>query len=282
MDEALASITNTEYQEMDPRADPERAQELLDKATGKDEAPIIAPRPPVDEFELTAGWLDRDGVLHKRVRVRELNGEDEEELARPYQRTIAKYVDTIINRCVVDMAGTTPTPSLTGDLLLGDRDAIVLQVRALTFGNTVEMPLQCPHCQFEFRINLDIEKDIPVKELPGRPEDRQRNVELPSGKTALVNLMTGHVQLAAYDAPAQETNQAERESIILRECVYSIGGVPITSIDQVRKLGVGDRRALIRFLDENTCGPQWQGVTQECPDCRASFPIPLSLVALFW
>lgn len=282
VDSALAGIATTQYTEMDPRADPERANELLNKATGQDEAPIIAPRPPVDEFELTAGWLDRDGVLHKRVRVRELTGEDEEELARPYQRTVAKYIDTIISRCVVDMAGTKPTPELLGGLLLGDRDAIVLQVRVLTFGNNVEMPVPCPHCEHEFRINLDIQGDISVKELPGDPTDRQRKVELPSGGTALVNLMTGFAQLAAYDAPPQETNQAERDTIIMHSCVYSINGEPVTTMNQIRKLGAGDRRAIIRFLDENTCGPQWQGVMQECPNCQASFPITLSLVALFW
>jgi len=244
------------------------------------ESPIIAPRPPVDELELPCGWFDRDGKLNKKLRIREMNGADEEELAKPYQRSVVAFIDTIVKRCVVDMAGFPPDPRKLDELLIGDRDAIVIGVRVLTFGPTMDVPVRCPNCEHLFTVELDLTKDIKTQVLPGDAKQRTRDVKLPRGEIAKVNLMNGATQKAAYDT-TEDINDSERTSIMLKECVYSIDGQEIMSIEQIRKLGSGSRRALVKFLEENTCGPRWTEVAQECPNCQATNPLTLSLVALF-
>lgn len=267
---------------VDPRINPEEANRLGDLAMGKrDDTPLVAPRPPNDELELPCGWLDREGNLHKTIRIREMNGSDEEELAKPYQRTVARFIDTIVNRCVVDMGGT-PEKRQLDQLLLGDRDAIVLGVRALTYGNLIDIPVVCPNCRHDFTVELNLASDIAVKELPGDPKQRQREVKLTRGGVAVVNLMTGESQLHAYDGPDVD-NQSDAESIslILRECVFSIRDEPITTLKQCQDMPSQTRRDIITFLNQNTCGPKWQEVQQECPECLVNNPLPLNLPGLF-
>lgn len=268
------------YKAVDPYTDPTGAQALANQAMGKvPDAIILPPRPPVDEIELSGGWIDRAGNLHKKVRIREMNGTDEEELAKPYQRTSVGFSDTIVKRCTVSIDGNTPEPRHLDQLLIGDRDAIVIGVRILTFGPTIEVPVTCRWCAHQFDILLDLEKDITTKELPGDPKQRTRELILPRGEIAKVNLMDGAAQMAAYGGG--DMNDAERTSVMLKECVYSINDDMVTSIEQIKRLGSGTRRALITFIEENSCGPQWMGVKQECPNCQKSEDLPLSLVALF-
>jgi hypothetical protein len=170
-------------------------------------------------------------------------------------------------------------------MLIGDRDAIVIGVRILTFGSHMHVPVICPTCRYDFTIDLDLESDIDTKELPdnkgGDPRSRVREFTLPRGQVVKVNLIDGAAQLAAYGDIGEELNNRERESLLIRECVYSINDEPVSSLAEIKKLSANDRREILKFLDENACGPQWGRVEQECPNCQAKFDLPLSLVALF-
>lgn len=266
---------------VDPQANPALAQTLANQAMAPEpEAPLIPPRPPKDVFELPAGWVDNTGTLHKDVRVREMNGYDEEELARPSIKSVIDFIDLIIKRCTVDIGGERPEARIMDDLLIGDRDAVLIAVRVATFGNEFSMPVVCREvdCGEQYEVKVDIAKDIDVKELPGDPTQRMRPCILADGREVQVRLMTGAAQRAAY---GNDFNDAQQASIMLLECIYSIGGEPVHSIDQIKKLGTNERRQIIKFLDENTCGPQWQGVMHPCPNCQVEAALPINLVALF-
>lgn len=272
---------------MDPLQNPGAAQAMANEMMGKgdENKPIAINRPPVDTIELPGGWIDRTGTLHKTARIRELNGADEEELARPYQKTAAQFVDTVVSRCTVDIGGQKVGNNELRQMLIGDRDAILIGVRILTFGSHMHVPVQCPTCRHEFTIDLDLESDIDTKELPdnegGDPRSRTRELTLPRGQIVKVNLIDGAAQLAAYGDLGEELNRVERESLLLRECVYSINDEPVSNLAEIKKLSANDRREILKFLNENACGPQWGRVEQECPNCQAKFDLPLSLVALF-
>lgn len=288
-----------EYEEIDPRTDPVRAATLSARVMAGEDlvspgtaAPPVVEEPPDDVVTLPGGMVDRQGNLHTTIRVRELNGEDEEELARPSsRRSDAHLVDAVVRRCVthvgqLEVGKGLPAAEL-GKMLVGDRDMAILGVRRVTYGTTFEIPLTCNVCRHDFTVLYDLDKDVPVRQLPGDRGRVQRECELPSrGRRpkgrALVRLVDGDAQLAVLDADVrQDMNGAEMNSVLLKELVDEYRGSPVYGIDEVRRWPAVDRAAILKFLADNTCGPRYEEVTQDCPNCRNRFPLVISPGILF-
>lgn len=289
---------------IDPAADPARAAAISARVmAGEDPiepdagaTPPLIEEPPDDVVTLPGGFVDRKGVLHRTLRVRELTGEDEEELARPSaRRSTAHLIDALVSRCVthvghLEVGKELPVADL-GKLLVGDRDFAALAVRRVTYGNELEIPLGCPVCQNEFVVGYDLIVDVPVKELPGDRSKVQRECALPAGGSkdnrrpkgkALVRLVDGDAQLAVLNADTrQDMSDKEMNTLILRECVDVYRDAPVYSVDEVRAWPALDRRTIIKFLQDNVCGPRYEEVSQDCPKCRNSFPLVISPEILF-
>jgi hypothetical protein len=118
-------------------------------------------RPDEGLFVLPGGYLDERGELHREVRLAALTGHDEESLAHATPGTAAATaVTALLARCVARVGSTERVDTaLVRDLLICDRDYLVLRLRSLAFGPRIDAVLSCsnPECgeRMDVRFSLD-------------------------------------------------------------------------------------------------------------------------------
>jgi hypothetical protein len=181
-----------------PAGTNEAVAALLEEAD-KVPQPVI-PLPPSDMIELPGG-LVHHGEVYKSVRVQELKGIHEEALARAFQPAAgsvevnwAGFLTTLLECGVVQFGELEEkyTRELLKDVLLGDRDALILGIRAATYGDEIDLKgWQCPECRGISDLTLSLSKDIEVVQMRDPREDSVFSVSLRRGRSALVRLSTG-------------------------------------------------------------------------------------------
>ncbi len=107
--------------------------------------------------ELPGGLL-KNGARIQDVELRPLNGEDEVFLFETGESlTPAARVTALLARCIVrlgsDLAVTQET---VRSLTIGDREALLLHLRLLTFGDRMPCVLTCPAKGCHEKMNLDL------------------------------------------------------------------------------------------------------------------------------
>jgi hypothetical protein len=118
-------------------------------------------RPDEGLFVLPGGYLDERGELHREVRLAPLTGHDEESLAHAAPGTsAAAAVTALLARCVARVGSIERVDTaLVRDLLVCDRDYLVLRLRSLAFGPRIDAVLDCsnPECveRMDVRFSLD-------------------------------------------------------------------------------------------------------------------------------
>ncbi len=253
-----------------------------DSPSMEDSAPAAVPpsaEPPMDNVvELPAGYLDLlSDEVTSTAEVRELNGADEEALAKAAGGNFAKILDVVLQRGVVSICDQ-PAKPLLDQLLSGDRDALLLAVRNVTYGPELEFGAVCPSCETRQQVTLDLTEDVPMRRLEN-PKERTFEVELRRGR-ALVSLPNGATQRDLFKADTKTT--AELNTVLLAACVVEINGQPVLGPSQVREgLGVRDRETLLKAISERVPGPRLMEVSKPCRSCGESMPLPLTLADLF-
>lgn len=237
-------------------------------------APTIDP-PAEGEVILPGGLVDEDGTVFKSAQVRELNGEDEEALARA-QGDVRRI--RVLMGAVESIGGKPVTKDKALNLLIGDREALILGIRIATFGKDIVFEnYVCPGCGESLDVTVDL-STLDMKTLEN-PEKREFEVALRKG-VALVRLPTGADQEAVLGAP--NATSAEENTVMLSRCVISIDGKKIgNSKDAVKKLGVKDRQTLLAFLAETQPGPRYDEVKSKHETCDTEFPVYLAVDDMF-
>jgi hypothetical protein len=271
-------------------ANPAAAQAALDSVKDAAKSPLpVAEFPPDDLVTLPAGYI-HDGDLLRRVVVRELTGEDEEALARAIQNPNPyHFLDTLLE-CGVDHIGNlshAASVALLPDLLVGDRDEIILGIRRVTYGDTVEVfNWQCPMCgrrieKIEFALSEDVER-ITMKD----PATEARfTVKLRNGANAVVNLATGRVLTATYEM--EELTTPQRNDVMLSKTIETwtdskgninlIPGFP----SMVRKMSTVARQTILRELSKRQPGPRYNEIKFKHEECGSEVALALGIADLF-
>src|SRR5579862_3101343 len=197
---------------INPVDNPEQSKAMIEKLLNETAA---APAPEVkfpegDIVTLPGGLAKKDGVI-KTVEVRELTGEDEESLAKASQSANPfTFLDRLL-RCGVTRIGDTKDEKLLGQMLIGDREAIILGIRRATYGDEIKVSeWECPNCNNKAELVFSID-DIPSAKLDD-PSDAEFTVPMRKGGSAKVRLATGEDQLAVFDKP--DLTQAQRETVL--------------------------------------------------------------------
>ena len=177
----------------------------------------------IAEVALPRG-LWHDGRLHRHARLRPLTGEDEAWLSDVANALVpAEKVTALLARCLVQLgpAGEV-SPESVRPLIVGDREALLLRLRALTLGDHISCSLRCPHEPCGEQLHLDLTAaDLLLAPYPD-PESSHRctvgegddlcevRFRLPNGGD--VEDVAG---LARHDAEAAA-------DALLRRCVESV------------------------------------------------------------
>jgi hypothetical protein len=254
---------------------PELATELSQKVI-EGEKPV-AREAPIGEVDLPGGWIAPDGTLCRTAMVHELTGLHEERLARINPATnYPSYVQTLLKSGLESINGHELDDEQMKTLLLGDRESLLLGIRIATYGPNLDMHLTCPACRHEEDLILELDKDIPVKEMD-TPEVREYDVELRGGRLAVVRPATVGVLDSIWDV---KKTGAEMKTATLQRCVKTLDGRNVAPQDILR-LGLADRKTLLTFLHDIQPGPDYEGVRLACEECGEESALVLDLADLF-
>lgn len=202
-------------------------------------------------------WLDGQ---HLRVAaLRPLTGEDELALASLAADAVSlpELMTSLLARCVVSLGGVSPVPaSLIGSLSVGDREALLLRLRGMSYGNRLDGILNCVHCGA--KLDLDLTTDALLVAPYPQPAPAYElaldgvtvTFRLPNGDDeAVIAHMNGEVEAA--------------EGELLRRCL-----VRVVPDDQP----LSD--ALVEAVEQAMldCDPQAElDIDMACPECGQAF-----------
>jgi len=232
--------------------------------------------PPSDEVTLLAGLYNPfTGELVETAEIRELNGNDEEAISKitDYGRSLL----SILQRGTVKIGDKPCTQDLLDSLLAGDREYLIIKIRIATFGAEIELEGKCTHCDELQKFIINLESDVSITPLEEK-HIRSFTVDCKVGEVR-VDLPNGAVQRKLISST--DKTSAELDSILLKECITDINGLPIMDPNQVKKLGMQDRRTLLKAITDKNPGPDLSTIAKNCSSCGLEVPIPLTLADLF-
>jgi 5,10-methenyltetrahydromethanopterin hydrogenase len=250
------------------------AEAISDREVAAPAPKVEIPLPPDSVVELPGGLFDPFDGVTTTAEIRELTGADEEVIARIGDP--GKALLTILERATVKVGDKKADKETLDALLAGDREAILLAIRIATFGQEVKVGPVCPKCGEDQTFEIDLKKDVEMKTLDDG--DRTFTLTCKAGKV-VVNLPTGGAQKALVNATNK--NAAELDTILLKSCVESIDGNPVVNIQQIKDLGLKDRRDLIKAITDRNPGPQLSEIKKTCKACDSEVSLPLTLADLF-
>lgn len=240
----------------------------------EDEIKIVAP--PSDSVELIAGLYNSfTGELVSNAQIRELNGVDEEALSKITD--IGRLLTTILQRGTVKVGEEQASQAILDRLLTGDRELLTMKIRVATFGADLQLEGNCPHCDSPEKFTVNLNEDIEVIPMED-PTNRQITIKCKIGEV-VASYPNGEVQRKLIAANDKTT--AELDSILLKECITEINGLPVLNKEDVKKIGMQDRRTILAEITAKNPGPDLSGIVKNCPACGLEVPIPLTLADMF-
>ena len=257
-------------------SDPKLVNQAVKALEAEPVVKVTTQAPSDTEVTLPGGFINREGALVKYAEVRELNGADEEAVARA--GSTGRALNVMLQRGLVSLGMEPASKEDLDTLLAGDRDAILIGIRRATFGNTIDFTGTCQSCSTRQNLMVDLTKDIPVVELKDPKEDRLWTYESKLG-IVVVGLPNGSVQRRLLEN--NDKNAAELNTILLSGCVASVNGSPSIGASTVLKLSWKDREALVQEILDRNPGPRLGEVKKACEACGEDIPMPLTLAALF-
>lgn len=273
----------------DPRDNPEAANAEIAKILGDvtlGDTPAL--ELPADDLVELPGGLIKNEKLIRTATVRELTGEDEEALARASQSlNLFHFIDRLL-QCGVVRIGDLPagqTEEILKELLVGDRETLILGIRRATYGDVIELKeWKCPECGGASDLSLKIE-DIPSSKLDNPRQELNFRVSLKNSREASVRLANGSDQVALFEDPS--LTQTERETILLSRCIMTItdaGGIGVSMAgfpSLARTLSIPDRHKILRELTKRQPGPKYDDIIIKHQTCGKEVPVILGIGDLF-
>lgn len=223
------------------------------------------------------GYKDENGVMHTEFEYREMNGTDEEAIAKPKVKSSGSLITrTLLERCIVRIGAiekSSVKPSewtaIIQSLAIGDQDLALLKIREVSLGEDFEVSHKCPSCKTK------INSVFTLDELPLIPYNGMEEVEfeLPRGykdkdgvvhKFGVMRYATG-LDREALDKVVSQ-NPSIANTLLLARCIKSLGDVPLTD-DLLRNLSMKDRNYLFNLIREIAFGYDVSDFEIECPSC---------------
>ena len=235
---------------------------------------------------LPAGWVDPAGGWHRDAVVVPLTGREEELLASSSEPT-ARLVTRVLARCVVRVGDIPMTELIARELTVGDRQALLLRLREVTFGPVVTAVLRCPWPGCGARMDLDFStRDVPVREA--RSSDRVHELLLSEQAAGTADVDARRVRFRLPDGSDQEAvgdrgdpNPAAACGMLLARCVVELGPAAPPTPEQVEQLSPLARLEIERAMAERAAGPQLS-LEADCPECSRCFVLPFDVQDFFF
>ena len=255
----------------------EFGQELLDsQATENPERGL---------FLLPGGYVADDGVVHGRAVMRSVTGFDEEWLADLPPTTFSACVVTgLLTRCLVRLGSICPVPgSVVRDMLVSDREYLIMRLREMTFGSRVDSVIRCSNesCGEPMEVSFSL-ADYSIESRPATQRFFKRSMLCGStaGSESEVEfrLPTGADQEALARAFRKDETAAADQ--LLARCVRRIGEKTEIDHDEISRLPDDVRLQL--SVEMGRLAPRLvDDFESACPECGAVCSRTLDFSAFF-
>jgi hypothetical protein len=258
---------------------PDLVNNLVDKALAETTTPTPQAEiqlPSDNTVNLPGGYITSAGEVVRTAEVRELNGRDEEIIART--TNAGKMFSTILARGVVKIGDETATDALLDALFAGDRDALLIGIFKATFGSSTNIETYCAGCNDFKTVDVNVDSDIKSRVLIDPINDRKFTLQGRKDEY-LVTLPTGVTQREL--AASSDKTMAELNTLLLEQTVVEINNQPVISKNQIKNIGLVDRRTIGDEIAKRNPGPRFEDTTIECPDCGGEVVVPINLGTLF-
>lgn len=267
----------------DPLENPKavaQASELANPSSSSKESFPVISDPPDGAVKLAQGLRVGEHTYFD-AEVKELTGEDEEYITRAVLGgDFARLSQAVLERGVLSIGTVFPTPAQLDELLIGDREELLLGIRIATYGNELKMKVICAHCQVESDIIVDLAAEIEHVPLKWDSNVWMHKVKLHKLGEATVRITTGADQRAIAGLENKTTSELNTE--LLSRLVLDIGGVPVKgSKEKMKSLPIRDRETLLEFIIENQPGPDYGKLKNECTVCGRETLLGLAAERLF-
>ena len=240
-------------------------------------------------FHLPNGYYDETGKIHRKCIIKPLGG-IEEELAGELSAASTPYLITqLLVHCVSSIGDIEQvTESIARDLLIEDRQFLLLKIRSMTFGDKVIATINCPNETCKEKIDIDFDISDIAFDYKSRP-DHLHTFELSayaletSGlpadeKTIVIRLPNGGDQESIVSIAEQ--NEAKAYSTLLHRCIRAIGGSHNPDQKLISQLSSLARREIESKLMEVSQDMELSMATG-CPICDIKFTVPFDIQDFF-
>ena len=229
------------------------------------------------ESILPGGYLDDDGKLHQQVALYPLRGAEEKLIAQKGHASQAALVTTVLSQCIRRI-GTIDdvTEEIVRNLLVGDRQVLLLKLREITFGQRIQAVINCswPDCGKQLDIDFSTE-NIPVTRSLQKQRFYEMTLSEQAGHKAVTfRLPNGHDQERI--AHLVEQNKTLAEDLLLSQCIQSIGPLSLPEIENIAALPALAKTEIEQEMDR--LAPKIS-LTMEafCPECERKFSADFDL-----
>jgi hypothetical protein len=249
--------------------------------------------PPTDLVPLPSGGkiypVDSPVHLVDTVEIRSMTARDEDILTSRALLKQGKAISTLIRSCLVNK-------SIDADeLLVGDRNAILIAIRITGYGSDYTIEVECPLCNDDkhtkYTFNL---AQLPVKPLgvePIQPGMNAFSLMLPvSRKEVIFSLPTGNIEKEISDVierGRKAVGPGGVEASITTRLLFQIqslgGETDRTKLAQIiRNLPALDSRALRTHIEKVSPGVEMKQLFK-CSSCgeESEVEVPLG-TEFFW
>ncbi|HSR98979.1 MAG TPA: hypothetical protein VLM79_18115 [Kofleriaceae bacterium] len=224
---------------------------------------------------LPGGYFDDAGRLHDEVDLAPLVGRDEEALLA--NRLPAAAMTTVLARTIRRIGAIERIDeALVRELLVADRQVLLLELRQRTFGPRITGSCRCdrPGCAQRISLSYAID-DIPVRALADKRPVYACALPALDGRprTVMLRLPNGGDQEEICEAVAGGSTGAEALQLLVQRCL--VDG------ELAEPLTPGDLLTAERFLVE-TAPAVDLAVCARCPACGCEVTVELDVQDFFF
>jgi hypothetical protein len=225
-------------------------------------------------FTLPGGYVDGQGVLHRRGLMRAPTGRDERWLqSLPASSPQALVVTELLRRCVRRIGPHRASREMMCELGVGDRDYLLLQMRRAVAGSHWPMLLECPEPSCAERMDLDLVIDqVPVQEGSAGASVR---VALPLAEVE-ARLPNGGDQEASARDQGDPATLSDR---LLERCVLRVSPLQADGPCSTGALTASERAQIAAAIEQVMPGVALE-LEAACPECRRTFSVPFDVAGL--
>jgi len=179
----------------------------------------------------------------------------------------------ILKDCVLDL------PFDVIELLTQDKDAIIMAIRAISYGNDHKITVECDSCGHEYITNVNLERDIKVDYLES--DKLKMPIEIPKtllneSKSVNLRYKTWRDNIAVSKTSEAQTSDSLDSSILdfLELVITEVEGIGKNSLDireWLNGISAHDIGVLLSVANSEKFGINAEFTPEPCPKCGHVF-----------